>query len=85
MKKLSIVLLVLLFGLGTIQSYGQEVKQEKTRKEATVGSKEKKAAKKASKQNKEVAKGNAYGKNKEAEGKEFGKQRSGSATKAKKN
>lgn len=82
MKKLTILLIAFLFGAGTF-SYGQEpkVKEEKAKTETT----QEKKAKKAKKQ-KEAAdkKGNAYGKNKEVEGKEFGETRSTDASKGKK-
>lgn len=82
MKKIVIMFFTLMFGVGTIQSYGQETKQkeEKSKKEVSLSPDEKRASKKvakeAKKQKKDANKGNAYGKAKEAEGKEFGKARS---------
>lgn len=84
MKKLTILLFTLLFGAGTLLTYGQEPKV-KEGKAKTETAQEKKAAKKAKKQKMATDnKGKAYGKNKETTGSEFGQIRSNDAKSKKK-
>jgi hypothetical protein len=85
MKKLTILLFTLLFGAGTLLTYGQEakVKEGKAKTETTQ---DKKATAKKAKKQKETPdnKGKAYGKNKETTSREFGQSRSNNASKGKK-